>query len=328
MRRMIKIAACAAWILMAACSKSSSPSGGVTNPPVITPITPLINLPQGWKYSTNYSTGLPTGMQVFAYDSIFAGKATKAFCLAYDSKPNRFEVKPVLSPTAKKPSEFFAQETGIVYGCINGGYFGGNQSFSLVKYNNVVSSPNIKQVNRTYNGSSTPYYPTRAAMGFSSTGVPSAAWVYSIGGGNDNIYSYPLPSPNAEGSAPQPVPTETFPAGGAAWTVSTAIGGSPMLLRNNNITISDVEELISINNTTSRPRSAIGYTANGIVLILAVEGDNAAAGYNGLNLQELATLLKNLGCTDAINLDGGGSTSMVIRNSPTVRLGMQVWKGL
>ena len=94
-----------------------------------------------------------------------------------------------------------------------------------------------------------------------------------------------------------------------------------MLLRASNVTITDVQELISISNTTSRPRSAIGYNANGIVMLLAVEGDNTTGGYAGLNLNELANLLKDLSCTDAINLDGGGSTSLVIGNQLTVRPG-------
>jgi exopolysaccharide biosynthesis protein len=94
-----------------------------------------------------------------------------------------------------------------------------------------------------------------------------------------------------------------------------------MLLRGGLVNISDVAELININNTTYRPRSAVGYTANGIVLLLAVEGDNASAGYPGVNLSELANILKQLGCTDAMNLDGGGSTSMIISGRLTVRPG-------
>jgi exopolysaccharide biosynthesis protein len=94
-----------------------------------------------------------------------------------------------------------------------------------------------------------------------------------------------------------------------------------MLIKEGTIVMTDKEELISINNTSSRPRSAIGYTANGFVILLAVEGDNAVAGYAGLNLSELAAMLKDLSCTHAINLDGGGSTSLVISNRTTVRPG-------
>lgn len=304
------------------CSKKSSGGGGGGGtPPPPVPVTPIISLPQGWKYSATYTGTFPSGLQVFTYDSLFAGRSTKAFCVAFDTRLNRFDFKPVLSATAKTPYQFFQQEPGVTYVSMNGGYFGGNSSYSLVKYNNTVSAPNIKSVNRTYNGTATPYYPTRAAFGLNASGAPLVSWVYNIGTGNDNIYSYPAPSPNVDGQVPQPVPDASFPAGGSPWTAVSAIGGSPVLIRNNTINITDIAELININNTTSRPRSAIGHTANGIVIMVAVEGDNSAAGYPGLNLAELAQLMKDLGCTDAINLDGGGSTSMVIGSRLTVRPG-------
>ena len=190
----------------------------------------------------------------------------------------------------------------------------------MVKYNNVVSSANIKSLTRVYNGSNTSYFPTRGAFGINAAGVPSVAWIYNVGSGNDLIYSYPSPSANELNVAPQPVPTETFPAGGSVWNTVSAIGGSPVLIKNNAILISDKEELISINNTTSRPRSAIGYLSNGIVLLLAVEGDNAP-NYPGINLADLAAILKSLGCVEAINLDGGGSSSMIVNNTKTIRPG-------
>jgi hypothetical protein len=97
-----------------------------------------------------------------------------------------------------------------------------------------------------------------------------------------------------------------------------AIGGSPMLIKDGEIHVTDAEELIEINNTTSRPRSAIGYTASGIVLLVAAEGDNTP-GPAGFNLVQFATLLRSLGCVGAVNLDGGGSTSLVVGGQRTVR---------
>ncbi|NDF97465.1 MAG: phosphodiester glycosidase family protein [Chitinophagia bacterium] len=309
-------------VVTMACSKSSSGGGGNTGGgSTPTPVVPIITLAPGWKYSATLSINFPSGMQAFTFDTIFNGRKVKAFCVAYDPSTNRFDFKPVVSTTAKTTSQFASSESGLVYVAINGGFYGGNQSYSLIKYNGVTSSPNIKAVTRLFNGSNASYYPTRAAFGITSTGAPTTAWVYSVGAGNDNIYSYPSPSPNAEGSAPQAIPTESFPSGGSPWGAVSAIGGSPMLLRSGAVRISDVEELININNSTSRPRSALGYTASGRVVILAVEGDNANAGYPGINLSDLASMLGSLGCTDAINLDGGGSTSMVIGNQLTVRPG-------
>jgi hypothetical protein len=300
--------------LVFGCAKSQV--NRIVVPPVATtPTAKLIALPSGWKLNTTATSGFPEGIELYTFDGVYEGKKTKMYCLGVNPKSQAIEFKPVMSSTAKKLSDFNKDETGKVLACINGGYFSGNQSFSLVKYNNTaVQSANIKVLNRILNGVSTQYFPTRAAFGINSTGDASTAWIYHVGTGNDLIYQYPTPNQNAEGTAPKPIPTETFPSGGAVWNIASAIGGSPMLLRNGNTTISDVEELISINNTTSRPRTAIGYTNSNVMLMLVVEGDNTDAGYEGMNLVQLAGALKALGCSNAINLDGGGSSSMIVGN--------------
>jgi len=311
------------WII-SGCSKSNNTTVtpvSPVNPTPTPPPTTLLTLPAGWKVSTLLTASFPSGIQLYYFDTLYQGKKTKAFCLAYDSKKTNLEFKPVLAAAAKKPSDFYKEESGVVYACINGGFFGGNQSYSLVQYNNTVLSANIKSVSRALNGVNTAYYPTRAAFGMNAAGEPVSAWIYHVGSGLNDVYSYPAPSPNAEGSAPQAEPTALFPAGGSRWVTTAAIGGSPMLIRNGTIQISDVAELININNTTSRPRSAIGANSSGLVIVLAVEGDNTSAGYAGLNLAELAAMLQDLSCTNAINLDGGGSTSMVVGNQLLVRPG-------
>ena len=306
-------------VLLFNCSKNTVSS--VTPSPVI-PVTtstnPITSLPAGWRLATTFMNNFPAGIQLYSFDSIFNGQKTKAFCLAYDSKVANLEFKPALSAVAKTPTAFYNEESGITYACINGGFFGGNQSYGLVKYNNVVSSPNIKTLTRVYNGVNTSYYPTRAAFGVNNAGAPSVAWIYNVGAGNDLIYSYPFASPNEINTAPQPVPTETFPVGGVVWPMVSAIGGSPVLIKNSTVQITDKEELIVIDNASSRARSAIGYASNGIVLIFAVEGDNLP-NYPGINLPNLAQLLKSFNCIDAINLDGGGSTSFRVNGLQTVR---------
>ena len=312
------------FIILFSCSKSSN-GGGVT-PPIPTPpntitTAKLTTLPPGWKFSSTISANFPSGIELYFFDSIYAGKKIKMFCLAYDSKNTSIEFKPVLSTTAKKTSDFYKDEVGTVYAALNGGFFGSNQSYSLVKYNGIVSSANIKVLSRTFNGVSTSYYPTRAAFGVTASGTYQSAWIYHVGTGNDLIYSYPSPSPNVEGKAPMALPSELFPTGGKVWEIQSAIGGSPQLLKNGKVAISDTAEMIVINNKTSRPRSAIGYTNNNLVLLLAVEGDNSVGGYEGVNLLDLSNILVSLGCQDAINLDGGGSTSMVVSSQQLVRPG-------
>ena len=70
--------------------------------------------------------------------------------------------------------------------------------------------------------------------------------------------------------------------------------------------------LDSINfNTNRHPRTMVGITGNGHLLFVVVDGRQP--GYaEGMSLFELRALAHSLGCTDALNLDGGGSTTMVV----------------
>ena len=61
-------------------------------------------------------------------------------------------------------------------------------------------------------------------------------------------------------------------------------------------------------NRLRHPRSAIGIKPNGNVILLTVDGrhENSA----GLSLFELTKVMRWLGCSTSINLDGGGSTTL------------------
>lgn len=62
----------------------------------------------------------------------------------------------------------------------------------------------------------------------------------------------------------------------------------------------------------ANPRTAIGITNDGKILLYTIDGRQKGYSY-GVQLRTLANRLKELGCTDAINLDGGGSTSYVVQ---------------
>jgi exopolysaccharide biosynthesis protein len=91
-----------------------------------------------------------------------------------------------------------------------------------------------------------------------------------------------------------------------------------MLIKNGNINITDVEELIVIDNASARARSAIGHTADGKIIMLVAEGGNTGIS-DGLNLVELANYMKDMGCVGAINLDGGSSSTLRINNQQMTR---------
>jgi hypothetical protein len=285
------------------------------------PAAPLVALPAGWRLAPEYMAGFPAeGLQLFVYESpAGATPAVRSFCLAWDPGSPAVTLRPVLAASARTPTQFAAQEPGA-FAAMNAGYFGGNQSFSLVQRDGAVLSPNIKALTRTLAGAATTYYPTRAAFGLSPAGRPASDWIYHVGSGNALVYAYPEPSPNRLNGAPQPVPTATFPAGGTPWVMELGVGGSPMLVKDGVVRMTDAEELIDVNNTSRRARSGIGHTAAGLVLLVVVEGDNPA-GSPGMTLAEFAAWMRGLGCMGAMNLDGGGSTSLVAGGRPTVRPG-------
>jgi hypothetical protein len=98
------------------------------------------------------------------------------------------------------------------------------------------------------------------------------------------------------------------------------INGGPRLLRNGKINITAFAECFQRpENPESfyrfgdrrNPRTLMGVKADGTVLLVTIDGRHPGHSV-GLNLEESAKVMKSLGATDAINLDGGGSTTMTI----------------
>ena len=66
---------------------------------------------------------------------------------------------------------------------------------------------------------------------------------------------------------------------------------------------------------TRHPRSAIYTKDDGTVVFITVDG-RSAGNADGMSIPELAYLVKILGGYDAINLDGGGSTTLWLKDAP------------
>jgi len=83
--------------------------------------------------------------------------------------------------------------------------------------------------------------------------------------------------------------------------VTTALGGGPMLVDKGKIVAKDL-------TGPRHPRTAIGFSETHLVLAL-VDGRQKGLSI-GMRLHELADVMKQHGCTTAMNLDGGGSSTM------------------
>lgn len=94
--------------------------------------------------------------------------------------------------------------------------------------------------------------------------------------------------------------------------VEHVLGGGPRLLEAGAPKVTAEAERFQADVAKGRaPRTAVGVTPSGELLLVAVDGRDARASI-GLTLPELATLMQELGSRDALNLDGGGSTTFFL----------------
>ena len=88
------------------------------------------------------------------------------------------------------------------------------------------------------------------------------------------------------------------------------IGGGPTIVTAGQVDVGDEK---FGHETTRNPRTAFAVTARGTWLLVTLDGRQPSS--QGMRLDELAAELVTLGAVRAVNLDGGGSTTMVVRDA-------------
>ncbi len=105
--------------------------------------------------------------------------------------------------------------------------------------------------------------------------------------------------------------------------VKHIISGGPYLVKNDEVFVDMTAQKLSAIGGKN-PRSAIGYTLDNNLILVSVDGREGSS--VGMTLMQLANFMKSIGCINAINLDGGGSTVMYVNgkvvNSPQVQGGI------
>ena len=95
----------------------------------------------------------------------------------------------------------------------------------------------------------------------------------------------------------------------------TLVGGWPRLIVDGRSIADSVDRLEGTFrgfSLTRHPRTAVGFSSDSTKLYF-VTVDGRSESSSGMSLAELATLLQSLGIYQGLNLDGGGSTTLVIR---------------
>ena len=115
-----------------------------------------------------------------------------------------------------------------------------------------------------------------------------------------------------------------------AWeNVNHIISGGPYLVKDGQVYV-DIQDQKLLAIGGRNPRTAIGYTKDNRFIMITADGREGSS--IGMTLKELAYYMKQLGCVNAMNLDGGGSTVMYVKgaiaNKPPVQGGIALSNAL
>lgn len=276
--------------------------------------------------SSDYGT-LPEYIKVYKSPESLEGKKAVAYIAVADLASAQWDVWSINDAAMEGTDDSF-KTPSTVYGeanwpiVINAGFFyasgGKNYSSSLAVRNSEVLAYNINYASEDW---VTMYYPTRAALLESESGEFDACWTYRTW---DNHYMYPAPAENTWEAKPAKQPTATYPEGGQEFAAKTAIGGGPLLIDGGKFKDTYVEELFNggsgIGPDSNQPRTAVGVTSDKQMIAFVCEGRQMTEGVYGLTTADVANVLLDLGCVEAINLDGGGSSCMLVNGKETIKV--------
>lgn len=262
---------------------------------------------------------LPPGVQLFKTNSSLNGRPFIAYYVEANLKNKKLQFTTQVGNGKRfTPSQFYEKE-GEPEVVVNGTFFSfaTNQNLNIVMREGKILSYNVPALKSRTSDSF--YYPTRSAIGIRKNRKADIAWLFT-----DTAQKWPYAFQSrpivARGKTNDPsfIDLNTIDPW-KWWKMNTAIGGGPVLLQEGKLNITNQEEQMFVNGLNDlHPRTAVGYTKNNKLIILVVQGRSPGIA-EGATLNEEATILADLGCHEALNLDGGGSSCMLVNGKETIK---------
>lgn len=269
---------------------------------------------------------LPPSVHVFKSTDFIEGKPNIAYYVIADLNEKKIGFR--ADTTYKRrltPADFLLKNKDAVV-IINTSFF----SFSTHQnLNLVMNDGQLLAYNTTVIGKGkdtfTYKHPLGSALGITKNRRADVAWLYT-----DSNRLYPIAVQKPFKALKDSSVTFTYEAfkktlgsdksiHASKWKMHVAVGGGPVVLQNGKVFVSNNEELKFTGKAIEdrHPRTAMGYTANGKLILLVVAGRRTGTA-EGATLPQLGQILADLGCVEGINLDGGGSSCMLINGKPTI----------
>lgn len=275
-----------------------------------------------WIQADNTFGPLPKGVHLFYSTDSLDGKPNKVFyCqIPITNRQLLFSTK-VGNGKRYTPSAYY-QDNGQPFLVVNTTFFEfvNNRNLNAVVQDGNLVAYNVHSLPGKGKDTLTYRHAFASAIGISRKRKADIAWLYT-----DSSNKYPLASqtviPFFKDSNATVYPSFIQSKYRLKkWKMQTAVAGGPVLIQDGQIQITNNEEIrfpgSQIND--KHPRTAMGYTENGDLIVMVVEGRNPGIA-EGASLVQLAHLLQSVGCTEALNLDGGGSSTLLINGNETIK---------
>lgn len=277
---------------------------------------------------------LPKSVHVFFTDKKIDTSFFKAFYVIADLKDKKLEFTDDTTLNRRlTPAKFYKKDgkPTIVVNC-SFFSFATNRSVNVLVKNGKLICLDTSLIKGRGKDSMYRFFPLRSALGISKNREADIAWVAA-----DSTMKFPIAfeSPKAPLQLDRnfskradflsdekirgylkPVSDEKIIS---QWKMETIVGGGPALLQNGEVKVSNNEEMLFAGKAINdkHPRTAMGYTKDNKLIILVIQGRSESSG--GASLIQEAQILKNLGCWEALNLDGGGSSCMLVNGKETIK---------
>ncbi len=268
---------------------------------------------------------LPDDIEVYTTSDQLNGRVFNAWYAIADISKGNIEFRVCVPDNLTTVGQQYEDNQPDCQLLVNAAYFYGNYNIGVSAVNGVISGV-INDLQGSLDKANEPeeyasYYPaTRGVFGTDASGNPKTCWV----GTNSVNYFYDRPLPSIKGETKYSKVSTTMPTKPISWAPKYAVTGGPVLLYDGKCPFDFTEtekgsqyyydnfEIIpyDLYGPGVRPdRTAVGQTADGKIILFVCDGRIKTS--LGALIDELAMIMKGLGCTYAVNFDGGGSTTMV-----------------
>lgn len=273
-----------------------------------------------WKNVDSAYGPLPSSVHVFRRSDSLDGRPFIAYYVSAQLKDRHLLFSDQIGQGKRfTPSQYYQLEQFplLVVNCTFFS-FETNENISMVMKDGKLVAYSAPSLKGKGEDSLVYYYPTRGAIGIDRRRRADVAWVFTDSS-RIKPYAFEEMPVVAKGEASAPSIYDLNDIEWKWWKMRTAVGGGPVLIHDGRIWITYKEEQLFYGGEQDRhPRTAMGYTKDGRLIILVIQGRSPGVA-EGATLEQEAKILLDLKCHEALNLDGGGSTCLLVNGKRTIQ---------